>query len=47
MSNRSYKSHPRPDLRVVASKLNRTVTPATSPGFTRRELQRLVAEMID
>jgi len=37
-------THMRPDLRLMARKVN----PITLPlGFSRRELQRLVADMID
>lgn len=37
-------AHVRPDLRLVAHKANRIALPV---GFSRRELQRLVADMID
>lgn len=37
-------AHLRPDLRLVAHKANRIALPV---GFSRRELQRLVADMID
>ena len=34
----------RPDLRLIARKADRVALPV---GFSRRELQRLVADMID
>ncbi len=37
-------AHMRPDLRLVARKADRVALPV---GFSRRELQRLVADMID
>ena len=37
-------AHMRPDLRLVARKTDRIALPV---GFSRRELQRLVADMID
>jgi len=37
-------AHMRPDLRLIARKANPVALPV---GFSRRELQRLVADMID
>lgn len=37
-------AHMRPDLRLAARKVDRIALPV---GFSRRELQRLVADMID
>jgi hypothetical protein len=37
-------AHMRPDLRLIARKANPIALPV---GFSRRELQRLVADMID
>lgn len=37
-------AHMRPDLRLMARKANPVALPV---GFSRRELQRLVADMID
>ena len=41
---KTQTAHMRPDLRLVARKAERVALPV---GFSRRELQRLVAEMID
>ena len=41
---RIQAAHLRPDLRLVAHKANRIALPV---GFSRRELERLVADMID
>jgi hypothetical protein len=37
-------AHQRPDLRLVTAKVARIALPT---GFSRRELRRLVADMID
>jgi hypothetical protein len=37
-------AHVRPDLRLITRKADRIALPV---GFSRRELQRLVADMID
>ncbi|MGN6209109.1 hypothetical protein [Asticcacaulis sp.] len=42
--SRIQASHMRPDLRLIARKANPVALPV---GFSRRELQRLVADMID
>lgn len=42
--NKTQPAHMRPDLRLVARKANPVALPV---GFSRRELQRLVADMID
>ncbi|WP_303829102.1 hypothetical protein [Asticcacaulis taihuensis] len=41
---KTQTAHMRPDLRLVARKANPVALPV---GFSRRELQRLVADMID
>jgi len=41
---KTQMAHARPDLRLVARKADRVALPV---GFSRRELQRLVADMID
>ena len=41
---KTQPAHMRPDLRLVARKTDRITL---SIGFSRRELQRLVADMID
>mgnify|MGYP000052333237 FL=1 len=41
---KTQTAHMRPDLRLVARKANPAALPV---GFSRRELQRLVADMID
>ncbi|CAM3137700.1 hypothetical protein [Asticcacaulis taihuensis] len=41
---KTQTTHMRPDLRLVARKANPVALPV---GFSRRELQRLVADMID
>lgn len=47
MQTLTQKTHHRPDLRVVAARALRTPQVNVAPGFSRRELQRLVADMID
>ena len=42
--SRIQAAHMRPDLRLIARKTNPVALPV---GFSRRELQRLVADMID
>ena len=41
---KTQMTHMRPDLSLVARKADRVALPV---GFSRRELQRLVADMID
>ncbi|ESQ81604.1 hypothetical protein [Asticcacaulis benevestitus] len=47
MQHLTQKTHPRPDLRLVAARALRWPLAHVAPGFSRRELQRLVADMID
>ncbi|MCR6661445.1 MAG: hypothetical protein NVV72_19770 [Asticcacaulis sp.] len=45
---KTQMAHMRPDLRLVARKAARNTDLVALPvGFSRRELQRLVADMID
>ncbi|MFT4075172.1 MAG: hypothetical protein QM647_06530 [Asticcacaulis sp.] len=47
MTTLTQKTHTRPDLRVVAARALRNPPVPVTLGFSRRELQRLVADMID
>ena len=47
MQTLTQKNHHRPDLRLVTARALRTPQANVAPGFSRHELQRLVADMID
>lgn len=47
MTPLTQKPHTRPDLRIVSARALSNPPVPVMLGFSRRELQRLVADMID